>query len=141
MAGISVDFNRDATNDIIHVQKPERLYAWTDPNAQTETLYGWSQPTIEGARYAWTWTESSNTGHYHTGSYTIYTTTDNPASNSEAMFDKDGTESTIHDGLSVLNNENNTNVYAINSGVISSTYIDFYAYVVSSGGGGSATEK
>lgn len=36
---LSVDFNRDATNDILH--KPEYLYAYTDPNISGETLYAW----------------------------------------------------------------------------------------------------
>ena len=37
---ISADFNRDATNDILH--KPEHLYAYTDPNVSGETLYAWT---------------------------------------------------------------------------------------------------
>lgn len=39
---VSADFNRDATNDIVHVQKPEYLYAYTDPNVTGTTLYAWT---------------------------------------------------------------------------------------------------
>lgn len=83
---VSADFNRDATNDILH--KPEYLYAYTDPNPSGETLYAWT-----------TTTENVNIP-------TIYTT-DLIPTNSSIFYDENG--NTID-----ITNINN-NMYAIES--------------------------
>lgn len=69
------------TVDPNYTTKPERLYAYTDPNAKTETLYAW---TIESG-------SSINNGEITT----IYTKTPNPVldtstGNFTELFDKDG---------------------------------------------------
>lgn len=74
VATVSADFNRDATNDIVHVQKPEYLYAYADPNATGETLYAWD--------------EYNTTGGGLTG-ITYYTTSDNPVIN-DPLLDSNG---------------------------------------------------
>lgn len=72
---VSADFNRDATNDILH--KPEYLYAYTDPNPSGETLY------------AWTTTDEDSTP------ITIYTKTSTPDTSS-VFYNGDGTELPIY---------------------------------------------
>lgn len=86
---VSADFNRDATNDIIHVQKPEYLYAYTDPNVTGETLYAWD-------------VSSTNSGATPS---TIYTKTETIDASTE-YFNADGSQLDIttitYDGFNVV---------------------------------------
>lgn len=77
VATVSADFNRDATNDIVHVQKPEYLYAYTDPSVTGTSLY------------AWTTTDEDSTP------ITIYTKTPTPDT-SNVFYNSDGTELSIY---------------------------------------------
>ncbi len=93
---ISADFNRDATNDILH--KPEHLYAYTDPNVSGETLYAWycdfdgpSSSTIENRR-------------------TIYTKTPNPTT-STPIYDENGNVLNLGSSVSAASSSEITITY------------------------------
>lgn len=83
------EYSRDSTLDVVwdgtefvaasEFDKPEVLYAWTDPNPSGETLYAWG-PTSDGSTF-------SKTGRYYTKTLTPTT--------SDKLYDENGNELTI----------------------------------------------